>query len=101
MWATDFCAFLTGGDGSDNLGGLCGVNNGTITNCYATGSVTTSQLQQQSTFTDWDFIHIWAIGENQTYPYLRKYSAADVNQDGSVNLIDLGIMSGQWMEGVE
>jgi len=30
---------ITGGDDSDRLGGLCGVNSGTITNCYATGSI--------------------------------------------------------------
>ena len=60
---------------------------------------TTKEMKQQSTFTDWDFIHTWGIGENQTYPYLHKCSAADVNQDGMVNLIDLGILGGKWMEG--
>ncbi|WP_204845096.1 GLUG motif-containing protein, partial [Sedimentisphaera salicampi] len=32
-------AQITGGDYSDYLGGLCGYNSGTISSCYATGSV--------------------------------------------------------------
>ena len=58
---------------------------------------TTAEMQQQATFTDWDFINIWAIGENQTYPYLRKYLAADLNHDGIVNLLDIVIMGRQWL----
>ena len=33
---------------------------------------TTAQLQQQSTFTSWDFSSIWAINEGSSYPYLRS-----------------------------
>ena len=54
-------------------------------------------MVQQSTFTDWDFINVCNIGENQTYPYLRKYSAADINKDKAVNLIDLTIIAQHWM----
>ncbi len=32
------------------------------------------------------------IRENQTYPYLRKYSAADVNQDGVINATDVQLV---------
>ncbi|MHC4088199.1 MAG: GLUG motif-containing protein [Planctomycetota bacterium] len=59
---------------------------------------TTSQLHQQSTFTDWDFIKVWNIGENQTYPYLRVYLAADINKDGIVNFFDFTIEADQWLE---
>ena len=59
---------------------------------------TASELMQQSTFTNWDFINVWNIGENQTYPYLRTHSAADLNKDKVVNMLDLGIMAEQWME---
>jgi len=48
-------------------------------------------------FTDWDFINVWNIGENQTYPYLRTNSASDLNKDRVVNLIDLSILAEQWM----
>jgi hypothetical protein len=136
---------VTGGDNSSSLGGLCGYfETGNISNCYATGSVTggdnssslgglcgfsdivnisncfwdvqtsgqdysdgggtglpTSQLHQQSTFTDWDFINVWNIVENQTYPYLRTYLAGDINKDHINNFLDLNIICNQWMEGVE
>jgi hypothetical protein len=32
---------------------------------------TTTQMMQQSTFVGWDFINIWSIIENETYPCLR------------------------------
>ncbi len=60
----------------------------------------TAQMQTLSTFTDagWDFINVWNIGEHQTYPYIRTYSASDINKDRIVNVIDLSIIGGQWME---
>jgi hypothetical protein len=63
----------------------------------------TAQMQTRSTFTDadWDFIHTWNIGENQTYPYLRVYLAGDINKDGIVNFLDVAITANQWMQGVE
>jgi hypothetical protein len=62
---------------------------------------TSSEMKQQSTFTDWDFINVWDIGENQTYPYLRIYLPSDINKDGIVNFLDVAITANQWMEGVE
>ena len=59
---------------------------------------TTSQLHQQSTFANWDFIHTWNIGENQTYPYLRTVSASDINKDRITNFFDLCIVAEEWME---
>jgi len=64
---------------------------------HGTGK-TTAQMQQQATFTGRDFINIWAIGENQTYPYLRTHAAADINADNVVNLLDLCIMAQQWLK---
>jgi hypothetical protein len=55
-------------------------------------------MKQQSTFTDWEFIDVWDIGENQTYPFLRTHSADDVNKDGIVDFLDLCIIAEQWME---
>ena len=59
---------------------------------------TTAEMKQQSTFEGWDFINVWDIGEGQTYPFLRTYSAADLNKDGIVNLLDLCVIAERWME---
>jgi len=60
----------------------------------------TEQMQTGSTFTDagWDFIEIWDIGENQTYPFLRKYPAGDINHDDTANFIDFAILANQWLQ---
>ncbi len=61
----------------------------------------TAEMQTESTFTDWDFVEIWNIGENQTYPYLRVYSAGDLNHDGVVDMRDFAILALHWLEGTE
>jgi hypothetical protein len=96
------------------VGGLVGVVWGSVTGSFwaiqtsgqptsagGTGK-TTVQMQTAKTFLDagWDFVNVWGLGENQTYPYLRKYSAADVNQDGSVNFLDLAVLAENWLMGV-
>jgi hypothetical protein len=102
--------------GVSNKGGLVGYNHlGNILRSFwdmqtsdldhsdgGTGK-TTDEMQTMSTFTDagWDFINVWNMGENQTYPYLRIYLAADLNKDGIVNFLDVAITANQWMEGVE
>ncbi len=117
-------------NGVERVGGLVGCNRdymdyGDVSNCFwdtetQTHGVTesiglneddvnnveglpTTQMQTKSTFTDadWDFINVWNIGENQTYPYLRVYLPSDINKDGIVNFLDLSIMANQWMQGVE
>jgi hypothetical protein len=59
---------------------------------------TTAEMKQQSTFKGWDFINVWGIGENQTYPYLRRYLAGDINKDGIVNFKDFAIVALKWLE---
>ena len=59
---------------------------------------TSSEMKQQLTYAGWDFVEIWNIGENQTYPYLRVYLAGDINKDRIVNFLDLSITANQWME---
>ena len=59
---------------------------------------TTAEMMQEATFTNWDFVEIWNIGENQTYPYLRFYSVADLNHDGCVDFIDVAILGKHWLE---
>ncbi len=132
--------------GSSATGGLVGINSelpgafyGTISNCYAAGSVsgssstgglvgynittvsasfwdtetsgqassdggtgkTTAEMKSEGTFTNagWDFVEIWNIGENQTYPYLRVYPAGDLNHDGRVDFFDFAIAASHWLEG--
>ena len=71
---------------------------GQATSAGGTGK-TTAEMRTAKTFVEanWDFVNIWGIGENQTYPYLRKYSAADVNQDASVNFLDLAALADNWL----
>jgi len=40
---------------------------------------TTWQMRQQSTFDNWDFIKVWDIAENQTYPFLRLFEGSRGN----------------------
>jgi hypothetical protein len=62
---------------------------------------TTAEMKTLSTFTSagWDFVDTWGIGENQTYPFLRTFSGADLNYDGLVNLIDFALFAERWLAG--
>jgi hypothetical protein len=100
--------------GEHNVGGLLGSNmDGTVSNSFwdvnssglswsarGTGK-TTAEMQTESTFTDagWDFVDVWNIGENQTYPFLRKHSPGDLNHDGVVDWRDFAILASRWLEG--
>jgi len=106
--------------GMEDIGGLVGVDGkGSYTKCFWDSDVntgldgisnksdpnvmgkTTVEMQKEATFTGWDFVEIWNIGENQTYPYLRVYPAGDLNHDGVVNLPDFAIFADHWLAGVE
>jgi hypothetical protein len=77
---------------------MCGYQEEGATGCDPSYGLPTAQLYQQFTFTDWDFINTWDIGENQTYPYLRVYLPSDINKDGIVNFLDFCIVANKWME---
>ncbi|MHB1947848.1 MAG: beta strand repeat-containing protein, partial [Gammaproteobacteria bacterium] len=48
--------------------------------------LSTSQLQQQSTYTGWDFTNTWGILENTSYPYLTSiYTSTPRVISGSAN----------------
>ena len=116
MWnATIQNCYATGAvDGNNYTGGLVGDNYlGTILSSgwdVQTGGpdnglgtpLTTDQMQKETTFTsaDWDFIEIWNIGENQTYPFLRLYPVGDSNHNGRVDGRDLAIISDRWLYGI-
>jgi hypothetical protein len=111
--------------GQNYVGGLIGIvgrSSGHVTDCFwdiqTSGTLdgfgeidpdpngvigkTTAEMQTASTFLNagWDFVNVWGIGENQTYPYLRKYSAADINRDASVNFLDLAALAESWLTGM-
>jgi hypothetical protein len=87
-----------------------GVSFGSISNCYFLDTsgpdngygtpLTDGEMKQQATFTGWDFVEVWDIEENQTYPYLRLYSPADINHDKVVNFLDFAILAEHWLEGI-
>ncbi len=98
--------------GTTNVGGLVGLNDsGFVEDSFwdietsgrptsAGGEPkTTAEMKTMSTFTDagWDFVEIWGIGENQTYPFLRTEPAGDSNYDGKVDLADLAILASHWL----
>jgi hypothetical protein len=57
-------------------------------------------MKTMNTFIDagWDFVEIWGIGENQTYPFLRFAPAGDLDHDKKVDLLDLAILASHWLE---
>ena len=74
---------------------------GTATSDGGTGK-DTYYMTQQSTFENWDFNDVWVIADcDQSYPYLRFSNQADLNHDGIVNFMDLAVMAGNWLDGVE
>ncbi len=77
---------------------MCGSQAACSSGCDPNYGKTTAEMKQQSTFTDWDFINVWNIGENQTYPYLRTFLAGDINKDGIVNFFDFAIEADQWLK---
>ena len=96
----------------DRVGGFIGNDQlymkQNIANCYFletagpdTGSgksLSEEQMTQQESFAGWDFINVWGIGQGQTYPYLRQYSAADISSDGVVNFADFAILAESWLK---
>jgi hypothetical protein len=109
--------------GDSNVGGLVGLDGedtwaGTFAACFWDSDVnpdvngignksepnvvgkSTGEMQLERTFTDagWDFVEVWDIGENQTYPFLRVYPAGDLNHDGIVDFRDVAILAGHWLE---
>jgi len=66
---------------------------------------TTAEMKRQSTFATagWDFVNVWKIVENVSYPTLRAVPqpvvwSADLNGDGRVDLADFALFAGQWMK---
>ncbi|HUT31615.1 MAG TPA: GLUG motif-containing protein [Sedimentisphaerales bacterium] len=65
---------------------------------------TTSEMKMLSTFISagWDFLETWGIEDNQTYPFLKlTYPIGDLNYDHIVNMLDLAIQAGHWLDETE
>jgi hypothetical protein len=100
-------------DITEATAGLTGSNTGSVINSFwdietsgqteSAGGVgkTTAEMKMESTFVGWDFVEVWDIGENQTYPYLRKHIAGDMNHDGIVDWRDFAILANNWLAGAE
>lgn len=60
----------------------------------------TAEMKNQSTFTDvgWDFVEVWDIGENQTYPFLRTHLPSDINKDNETDFYDFAILAEHWLQ---
>jgi len=79
----DECYSIGTVSGAENTGGLIGINSGLVTDCYwdiqksgqSTSSggegKTTEEMLLSTTYNDWDFMHVWEIQENITYPYFK------------------------------
>ena len=101
--------------GSANVGGFVGYGNATSTDCFwdmetsgLTTSVdgmglTTAEMKTQVTFANWDFTTtpVWFIRETVSYPTLKaleaSFAVADLDLDGSVDVVDLEYLAGQWL----
>ena len=75
---------------------MCGCQDPNAVGCENSYGKTTAEMKRQSTFTDWDFINVWDIGDNQTYPYLRTVLPSDLNKDHITNFLDFCIVAEQW-----
>ncbi len=77
---------------------LTGIGDGSNPNVIGK---TTAEMMQEATFTNWDFsTPIWKICDGAGYPKLWwEYRAldGDVSNDCQVNLVDLAIVSLQWL----
>ena len=64
------------------------------------GATATAQMQQQATFTGWDFVNTWLIYEGQTYPLLRSLEGLiDSDGDGYYNNEDdLPVDATEWLD---
>ena len=71
-----------------------GVGSGIYTGSGAAAS-TTAQMQQQSTFTTWDFTSssIWKINETQSYPYFTRQSVPAYQQTANTTTLTFNLLN--------
>jgi hypothetical protein len=92
-----YSGLVGGGTGGDGIISCYFLNTGGPNNGYGL-PLSDVQMKQQDSFADWDFIEIWNIGENQTYPFLRVYLPSDIDYDGRTDFFDLAILASHWLQ---
>ena len=55
---------------------------------------TTEQMMQQATFVEWDFINVWEMKEDITYPFLQWESQVHQTQDLTSDIEELELPDG-------
>jgi hypothetical protein len=111
-----YCYSTGAVSGFQYVGGLVGFNGGSVSSSFwdtQTSGQTTSdggegkttvEMKTLSTFTSagWDFVEVWGIGNDQTYPYLKPltgFNPADLNYSGTVDMQDFAILAANWLSG--
>lgn len=101
-----FCGSKTTGGDYEDIGNFWDTETSlSAASAMGTGLLTAA-MKTQSTFinANWDLVRTWDISDTVSYPYLRVKAGlmgttADLNSDGRVDLIDLGLFAEQWLLG--
>jgi len=86
--------------GPSNTGGMIGKSlNTNVSDCFwgnqtsacstsagGTGK-TTVDMKKQATFANWDFVNVWKINEDVTYPYLREIPEIPINRAPTITTV--------------
>jgi hypothetical protein len=79
---------------TSGLNNMCGDGD-----CNDLNGKTTIEMQQQSTFTGWDFVNIWTNCEGTNYPrFFWQIHVADFICPDGVDFIDYSFFSLHWLE---
>ena len=94
------CYSTSAVSGPSNSGGLVGTGlNANVSDCFwdtqtsacmtsagGTGK-TTAQMKKQATFANWDFVDVWKIQEDVTYPYLQEIPGTPANRAPTITTV--------------
>jgi len=79
---------------TSGLNNMCGDGD-----CNDLNGKSTSEMQQQSTFTNWDFVNIWTICKGTNYPrFFWQIPIGDFVCPDGVDFIDYSFFSLHWQE---
>jgi hypothetical protein len=84
---------------TSDVNNMCGSQGTGGSGCDDTNGKTTSEMQTQSTFTNWDFVSTWDICEGTNYPRLLwQIPPADFLCPDGVDMSDFAVLAAQWQE---
>lgn len=112
-YGTVINSYSTGNvSGTSDVGGLVGDNYcGTVIHSYYDSNTsgqtdtgkgepkTTAKMKQEATFVGWDFADIWAIIEDETYPYLQWQGVHNLNTGERFSTIQAAIDDPDTLDG--